>query len=102
MLGGVLKKKKLGKVGPTAEKKILPVETDAKRLVSYCCGSNIYKTGEDIKLKPDSEYPNWLWEIRLGPPLPLEALNPDSKEYWRRIRKLAIKRNLQLAKLKKF
>lgn len=40
----------MGKLGPIAEKKIMPVETDANRLVNYVCGSNIYKTGEDIKV----------------------------------------------------
>lgn len=47
----ISKKKKLGKVGPIMEKKVLPVETDVNRLVNYVCGSNIYKTGEDIKVK---------------------------------------------------
>lgn len=102
MLGGALKKKKLGKTGPVIEKKILPVETDPEKLVKYACGTNIYKTGEDILLKPDNEYPDWLWSIRLGPPPPLEELNPESKEYWRRIRKLAMRRNNKLHQLRKF
>lgn len=45
-----MKKKKLGKLGPIAEKVEIPVETDAHRLVNYVCGSNINKTGEDIKV----------------------------------------------------
>lgn len=45
-----VKKKKLGKLGPIAEKVVIPVETDASKLVNYVCGSNIYKTGEDIKV----------------------------------------------------
>lgn len=102
MLGGVLKKKKAGKVGPVGEKKMLPVETDPQTLTTFCCGSNIYKTGEDVKLKPHNEYPDWLWQIRLGPPPPLDKLDPNTKEYWRRIRKMAIQRNLRLSKLKKF
>lgn len=32
------------------EKKIIPVETDANKLVNYVCGSNYLKTGEDIKV----------------------------------------------------
>ena len=60
------KKGKIGKVGPTLEKKILPVETDVNRLVTHLCGSCITKTGEDIKLKEDSEYPDWLWQINTG------------------------------------
>lgn len=45
-----MKKKKLGKLGPIAEKVEIPVETDAYKLVNYVCGSNINKTGEDIKV----------------------------------------------------
>lgn len=47
-LAAAVKKKKLGKLGPIAEKIVLPVETDAAKLVKYVCGSNINKTGEDI------------------------------------------------------
>lgn len=47
-LGG--KKKKLAKLGPVVEKKEIPVETDANKLVNYVCGSNILKTGQDIKV----------------------------------------------------
>jgi large subunit ribosomal protein L54 len=48
------------------EKKIVPVETDAQKLVNYVCGSNLLKGGEDIKLKADNEYPDWLWTLRTG------------------------------------
>ncbi|XP_018322991.1 39S ribosomal protein L54, mitochondrial [Agrilus planipennis] len=99
MLGTIKKKK--GKLGPMMEKKVLPVETDPEKLLSYCCGSNIYKTGEDVKLKPDSEYPDWLWSIRTGPPPPLEELDRNSIEYWRRVRKMGMRRNNQLQKLKR-
>lgn len=47
-IAAAVKKKKVGKLGPIAEKIVLPVETDASKLVKYVCGSNIYKTGEDI------------------------------------------------------
>lgn len=97
-----MKKKKLGKLGPATEKKILPVETDPQKLVTHCCGLNIYNTGEEVKLKPNNEYPDWLWEVRLGPPPPLNELNPETKEYWRRIRKQAIRRDFKLAHLRKF
>ncbi|CAG9830183.1 unnamed protein product [Diabrotica balteata] len=102
MIGGALKKKKLGKLGPVMEKKVLPVETDPEKLVKYACGSNIYKTGEDAILKEDKEYPDWLWNVRLGPPPTLEELDPESKQYWRYIRKMAMKRNNQLSKIRKF
>lgn len=47
-MGG--KKGKLGKLGPVAEKKVIPVETDPKKLVNFVCGSNIYVKGEDVKV----------------------------------------------------
>lgn len=47
-LGG--KKGKLGKLGPVAEKKVIPVESDPKKLVNFVCGSNIYTKGEDAKV----------------------------------------------------
>lgn len=46
--------------------KEFPVETNPFKLVEYCCGSNIYKEGEDVKLKPESEYPDWLWTLNTG------------------------------------
>jgi hypothetical protein len=51
-----LGKKKVGKgkLGPVLEKKVIPVETDATKLVNYVCGSNINKTGEDIKVSIES------------------------------------------------
>lgn len=48
------KKKKLGKLGPIMEKKVIPVETDANKLVNYVCGSNYLKTGEDVKVSSRS------------------------------------------------
>ena len=45
----------------------IPVETDAKILVSQVCGTNLLSEGgENIKIKPDSEYPEWLWKFHLG------------------------------------
>ena len=99
------KGKKVGKggKGPTVEKVVLPVETDANKLVKYCCGTNLLKEGgQDVELKPDSEYPEWLWNIRTGPAPPLEELDPNTKEYWKRLRREGIKRKNKLRKLKKF
>lgn len=42
-------KKKGGKLS-TMEKKEMPVESDPHKLVNYVCGSNIYTTGEDVKV----------------------------------------------------
>jgi len=63
---GKSKKKTSGKGGPVIEKAEIPVETDAKKLVKFVCGSNILKEGEDVELKPDSEYPDWLWNLNIG------------------------------------
>ncbi|XP_076759630.1 mitochondrial ribosomal protein L54 [Xylocopa sonorina] len=87
-------KKKPLKSAPT--KVDLPVENDVNKLLTYVCGSNIYKEGEDVKLKPDSEYPEWLWSIRTEPPK-LADLDPNTKQYWRFIRKRGmVRKNLML------
>ena len=80
----------------------MPVETDANKLVNYCCGSNYFKTGQDVKLGPDSDYPDWLWKINIDGPLKLEEMDPDTKQYWRKVRKMGLWRNNKLSKLKKF
>ncbi|XP_046436430.1 39S ribosomal protein L54, mitochondrial [Neodiprion fabricii] len=94
-------KKKL-KLSQPLERKVLPVETDPEKLVKFVCGSNIMKEGQDIEIKPDSEYPDWLWDIHIGPPLKLEELDPDTKKYWRRVKKAAMRRTNLMAKLKPF
>ncbi|XP_015178064.1 PREDICTED: 39S ribosomal protein L54, mitochondrial [Polistes dominula] len=76
----------------SSNKIIHPVEKDTNKLVTYVCGSNYLKEGEDIKLKPDSEYPDWLWTIPLTPPR-LEDMDPNTKQYWRRLRKLGLQNN---------
>ncbi|XP_053620498.1 large ribosomal subunit protein mL54 isoform X2 [Plodia interpunctella] len=93
-------KKKVGKL-TTMEKKVLPVETDAQKLVTHVCGSNIYTTGEDVKIKDDSEYPEWLWELRTVP-AKLEELDPGSKRYWLRVRAAGMRRNNMLKSMRKF
>jgi Mitochondrial ribosomal protein L37 len=60
-------KKKLGKLGSATEKLVLSAETDTQKLHDYVCGSNLLKEGgEEIKIQPDSEYPDWLWTLRTG------------------------------------
>lgn len=67
------------------QKKRLPVETDPVKLTTYCCGSNIYKEGEDVRLGEDSEYPDWLWDLKLDGPPRLQDLDPSTAEYWERL-----------------
>ncbi|XP_028300891.1 large ribosomal subunit protein mL54 [Gouania willdenowi] len=76
--------------------------TDPVRLTSYAVGANIYKQGEDPKLKPFEEYPEWLFNLNLGEPKKLSELEPDSWEYWKRLRKENIWRHNRLHKGKKF
>jgi len=30
-------------------------------LDSVCAGLNYFKDGEEVPIKPDSEYPEWIW-----------------------------------------
>lgn len=55
-----------------------------------------------LQIKPKSEYPDWLFKMRFGKAPALEELDPNTKQYWRRLRKEALQRNNKLAKLKRF
>ncbi|XP_037680099.1 39S ribosomal protein L54, mitochondrial [Choloepus didactylus] len=76
--------------------------TDPVRLTTHAMGVNIYKEGQDVVLKPDAEYPEWLFQMNVGPPKTLEELNPETREYWRLLRKQNIWRHNRLSKDKKF
>ncbi|XP_063770914.1 large ribosomal subunit protein mL54 [Pseudophryne corroboree] len=75
--------------------------TDPAILTTHAIGVNIYKAGSDVKLKDDSEYPEWLFQLDLGPPKTLEERSPDTPQYWSLLRKLHMWRNNRLAKAKK-
>lgn len=75
---------------------------DPVRLTSYAVGVNILKQGEDPKLKPHEEYPEWLFQLNLGMPKKLHELESDTWEYWKRMRKENIWRSNRLHKGKKF
>lgn len=75
-------------VPPTATGKRrfrLPVETDPHKLVNYCCGLNYHIDEPLIKLKPDNEYPDWLWNLRLGPKKNSWEMEKGTKEYYLRL-----------------
>ncbi|KAK7475130.1 hypothetical protein BaRGS_00033622 [Batillaria attramentaria] len=98
--------KKVGGAGKMAAQAVgkvrLEVETDPAKLTKFCCGANIYTTGSDPELKPDSEYPEWLWSLRLDrQPADLNELDPDDYAYWRRLRKLTLRHKNQLMKVSK-
>lgn len=76
----------------------LVVETDPAKLTRYVCGANWLKEGSDPELKPDSEYPEWLWELDLEPHTKtLADYDKDSIKYWRKLRKItSLQRNQKL------
>nr|XP_018916449.1 PREDICTED: 39S ribosomal protein L54, mitochondrial [Bemisia tabaci] len=99
---GKAKKKTAGKAAGSSEKIRLPVETDTNRLVNYVCGTNLLKEGgEDVKIGPDSDYPDWLFELYVGPAKKLSELEPGSLQYWRRINKLYIRKRRKESMLRK-
>uniref|UniRef100_A0A8D0FRJ7 Large ribosomal subunit protein mL54 n=1 Tax=Strix occidentalis caurina TaxID=311401 RepID=A0A8D0FRJ7_STROC len=79
--------KSKGKHAPKEGPKGPEVCTDPALLATYAMGVNYLKDSPEVALKPDSEYPDWLFKIHLGPPKKLEELDPNSIEYWRRLRK---------------
>ncbi|XP_033109547.1 39S ribosomal protein L54, mitochondrial-like [Anneissia japonica] len=94
--------KKAGKAAAKLPEPVVYEAKDPQELVKYCVGLNYMKEGPEVELKPDSEYPEWLWDLHIGPPQKLEELDPDTRKYWRKIRKMHIKRNNALSKNKKF
>lgn len=52
--------------------------------MDVCLGANYFKTGEDPVIRPESEYPEWLWNLESQKQL---EVDPGSVKYWRRIRK---------------
>ncbi|XP_068276881.1 large ribosomal subunit protein mL54 [Nyctibius grandis] len=87
---GYAKKAAMKSKGKSVPKQALQgpeVCTDPAMLATHAMGVNYFKEGPEVALKPDSEYPDWLFKIHLGPPKKLEELDPNSIEYWRRLRK---------------
>ncbi|KAM4658339.1 large ribosomal subunit protein mL54 [Amazona ochrocephala] len=90
-----------GKSVPQEGLKPPEVCTDPAMLSAYAMGVNYFKDGPEVALKPDSEYPDWLFKIHLGPPKKLEELDPDSIQYWRRLRKYNTWQRNKLKKCRK-
>ena len=78
-----------------AKKKTLDVETDANKLCNFVCGANYLKEGgEDPPILPDSEYPDWLFKLRLDrQPPDISELSKDDIYYWIRLRKINMRQN---------
>ncbi|MGH0156107.1 UNVERIFIED_CONTAM: hypothetical protein FKN15_060797 [Acipenser sinensis] len=74
---------------------------DPVKLTTYAMGVNIYKEGQDPPLQAASEYPEWLFQLDLGPPKQLSELDPESRKYWKLMRKEHMWRFNKLHKGKK-
>eukprot|EP00123_Amoebidium_parasiticum_P012630 comp21486_c0_seq1/m.29759 comp21486_c0_seq1/g.29759 ORF comp21486_c0_seq1/g.29759 comp21486_c0_seq1/m.29759 type:complete len:114 (-) comp21486_c0_seq1:124-465(-) len=59
---------------------------------AVCNGANIYVGGEDPPLRPNEEYPDWLWTLLDEP----KITDPLDKRYWRKLRKTSIRKANQL------
>ncbi|VDI39858.1 large ribosomal subunit protein mL54-like [Mytilus galloprovincialis] len=77
----------------TQKKTFLEVETDPYKLCNFVCGANYFKEGEDPPIKPDSEYPEWLFSLHIDrKPIELSELSKDDMYYWRRLRRINMRR----------
>jgi large subunit ribosomal protein L54 len=53
---------------------------------------NLLKTGgQEVELKSDSEYPEWLWKLSLAKGPTLEEMEPNTLQWWCRKRRLALR-----------
>ena len=72
---------------------IFDVETDTNKLLSHCCGLNYRTEGdwsEPVELKPDTEYPDWLWKMNIKRPRPTsDELDYGTLEYFKTLEKEA-------------
>ncbi|KAJ7993148.1 hypothetical protein DPEC_G00269420 [Dallia pectoralis] len=75
--------------------------TDPVMLTSHAVGVNIFKQGDNPVLKPHDEYPEWLFHLHLGPTKEIYELDPESREYWKVLRKEHMWRFNRLHKGKK-
>ena len=77
----------------------MEVETDPQKLLKTCCGANIFLEGSDPEIKPDQEYPEWLWNLRTERGgQELCELDPNTMAYWKRLSNLTSQRNARVSK----
>ena len=75
----------------------------SKNFPTTCPGANYMKEGEETQLKPDSEYPDWLWTLG-GPKREFKDMSPevDGKAYFKRERKMKIREQNMIRKQRRF
>ncbi|CAF1234189.1 unnamed protein product [Didymodactylos carnosus] len=87
-LGAGIMSTKKGAVITAPITKELDAETDPVKLVNYCSGLNYKKDQEPVKLKPDNEYPEWLFNLyNLERWYPEDLEDKETWRYWRRYRR---------------
>jgi len=76
---------------------------DYNNLPTTCPGANFKKTGDEVSLKEDSEYPEWLWTLG-GPKKDIKDMSPEveGKAYYKRLKKMKLRENNMIRKNKKF
>ena len=85
----------------------MTVEADPEKLVNFVCGSD-YRIDEhhegDVKIKPDSEYPDWVFTMDVNRPKPnaIDMENKNTIEYWERVRQEHMWMQKRLMKKKLF
>ena len=77
--------------------------TDNTNFPTTCPGINYMKDGKDLDLKPDSEYPDWLWTLG-GPKKDFKDMSPeiDGVAYYRREKKIKLREKNLIRKQRKF
>ncbi len=67
------------------------METDTHRLSTHCCGLDYRCDGQgpgDPELRPDAEYPEWLFSMDVSRPRPTsDQMEPGTLEYFLQLRK---------------
>ncbi|KAL7671677.1 hypothetical protein ACOME3_006575 [Neoechinorhynchus agilis] len=68
-----------------------PVEDDPHKLLMYCCGTDFLKNSNPVKLKDDSEYPEWLWSLNCSGGPTGDELNEQKIDYFLYQKQLTVK-----------
>ena len=64
-----------------------PTVTDPEQLQTVCVGLQLEEGAPEIALKPDDEYPDWLWEMSVEPKFLPEHFTPDTEDYYKALEK---------------